>query len=164
MTTHKELVARSVRWLRTEHRCKLIFAEMVTAASTTPDAIGWSHDGFSRLVEVKISRSDFFSDRKKLASLAPDWAMGRRRWYFTPEGLVRPEEVPEGWGLAYAAGKKVKIALEAPERVLGSFAQAEETLLLLSAIRRLSLGSGFNEKTGRWERLEDRLTRQATPP
>jgi hypothetical protein len=162
VVTHDELVLKAVRWLKYVQKCKPIFAEMVTCAQTTPDAIGWNW-GESRLIEVKVSRSDFFRDRKKIAHRAPDMAMGRRRWYMTPTGLVRPEEVPEGWGLVTVDGANATVIVEAPERVLGSLAQTQEMRMLSSAIRRLTLGSNFKEATGRWETLVARLERQEKP-
>jgi hypothetical protein len=38
--THVELVARAARWLRTQG-CPIVFAELVTTAGESPDAIGW---------------------------------------------------------------------------------------------------------------------------
>lgn len=54
----------------------------------------------SAVFESKVSRSDFFADRKK-------WhrqCHGRHprtteEWYVTPVGLVRPDELPDRWGL-----------------------------------------------------------------
>lgn len=158
-TEHDKLVLKAVQWLRNNQKCKPIFAEMVTCAPTTPDAIGWWW-GQSRLIEVKVSRSDFFRDRKKIAHLFPDSAIGRRRWYMTPTGLVRPEEVPEGWGLVTVEGASATVIVEAPERVLGPLAQEQEMQMLSSAIRRLTLGSKFKESTGRWESYTSRIERE----
>lgn len=157
--SHDELVKRAVRWLRITQKCKPIFTEMVTAAGTTPDVIGWFY-GASRLIEVKTSRSDFFADRKKLAFQAPNWSMGRLRWYLTPENLVRPDEVPDGWGLIHVVGQSIRIIVEAPERLLTPQSQEQEILMLTSAIRRLTLGSHFSETTGRWESYVKRTERQ----
>lgn len=154
--THAELVERAARWLRNAQGCKPVFAEMVTAASTTPDAIGWSW-GVSRLVEVKVSRADFFADRKKIGARSPGSAMGRRRWYMVPAGLVVAADLPPDWGLVYVDGSRLAEVLPAPERDLGAIAHAHETLMLASAIRRLTLGSRFDEKSGRWETAAGRM-------
>lgn len=166
---HDKLVLRACRWLKARpdfsygclrvERCRPVFSEMVTSAGTSPDAIGWFL-GQSRLVEVKTSRSDFFAERKKLSSVLPDYAMGRKRWYLVPEGLLKPEELPPEWGLLYAVGRSIREIVPAPERLLSPQAQEQETLMLTSAISRLLLGSRFYEKTGRWETFLDREKRQ----
>lgn len=159
--THAELVERAAIWLRTKQKCFPVFAEMVTYAPSTPDAIGWA-SGWSRLVEVKVSRADFFADRKKPAHQRPEGGMGRRRWYMTPVGLVRPDEVPPGWGLVHVDGRKCAIVVEAPDRELGQWELVQEARILTSAIRRLQLGTKLNPKTGRWETLVGRWEREAS--
>lgn len=158
-TLHDKLVDRAARWLKYKEKCKPIFVEMATAAGSSPDVIGWFY-GASRLIEVKVSRSDFFKDRKKLAFIHPGYAMGRKRWYLTPEGLVRPEDLPEGWGLLHAEGTTIREVVEAPERFLEPTTQEQEALMLSSAIRRLLLGSKYSEASGRWESVADRLERE----
>lgn len=63
-----------------------------------PDVLGVNMYGESILVEVKVSRSDFLSDKKK------PWrqdgkGIGDKRVYLTPKGLLKPEEIPYGWQL-----------------------------------------------------------------
>jgi len=147
--THAPLVERAAAWLRSKQNCTIVFAEMVTYAPSTPDAIGWA-SGFSRLVEVKVSRGDFFRDRKKVAHRRPESGMGRRRWYMTPAGLVRAEEIPPGWGLVYVDGQKCVVVVEAPSRELEQLEHVHEARILASAIRRLTTGTKLNQKTGRW--------------
>lgn len=155
--THAELVERAARWLRTHHRCGTVFAEMVTASGECPDAIGWRMH-FSRVVEVKVSRGDFFADRQKLHAAHPDTGMGRQRWYLVPDGLVSVAEVPAWCGLAYATKRRIVIAKEAPDRAV--FDHGGEVQMLTSAVRRFTLGSAFDAGRGRFERLEDRLARE----
>jgi hypothetical protein len=69
-----------------------------------PDAIGFKSCGESFLVEAKVSRSDFLSDKKK------PWrehenACGHYRAYLTPKGLLSPSEIPYGWQLWEVHGK-----------------------------------------------------------
>jgi hypothetical protein len=86
-----------------------------------PDAIGWLRSGVSLLIECKASRGDFLSDAVKPSrrsgkagvpvSPAPNppkpeskpprktEGLGAYRFYLTPSGLLRPDELPEGWGL-----------------------------------------------------------------
>lgn len=50
-------------------------------------------------VEVKVSRSDFLSEVKR-PEKAEKIAQYCHRWYIaTPDGLVKPSELPKGWGL-----------------------------------------------------------------
>lgn len=149
MTTHAELVERAATWLRSKQDCTIVFTEMVTYAPATPDAIGWA-SGWSRLIEVKISRSDFFRDRFKSYHQRPESGMGRRRWYMTPAGLVRAEEVPPGWGLIHVNGQKCTVVVEAPDRELEQMEHVHEARILTSAIRRLTKGAKLHQKTGQW--------------
>lgn len=156
--THDELVQRAVRWLKRHHKCSIVYAEIVTGRPETPDAIGWRM-GFSRLVEVKVSRSDFFRDRRKTHASRPDRGMGGQRWYLVPVGLVTADEVPEWCGLAYAHARRIEIVKEAPERE--RWDARGEMQVLMSALRRMELGSQFDAKTGRWESLAAREEREA---
>lgn len=155
--THAELVQRAVRWLRSHHRCSIVYAEIVTGSAETPDAIGWRM-GFSRVVEVKVSRSDFLADRRKPHASAPDRGMGGQRWYLVPSGLVRADEVPDWCGLAYAHSRRIEVVREAPERE--RWDARREAQVLMSAVRRLELGSRYDATTGRWETYTERVERQ----
>lgn len=111
---HAGLVHRAVRWLRVFHKCGVVFGEMTAAVPYYPDALGWRLN-FSILVECKASRSDFFADRKKgIHGEGADSFPGEERWYLTPPGLVKPEEVPTGWYLAEAHGRAVKVVTHPP--------------------------------------------------
>lgn len=59
--SHAQLVTVAARWLG--RRCSVVLTELQTSGEA-PDAIGWSHRQ-STLVECKVSRSDFLSDRRK---------------------------------------------------------------------------------------------------
>lgn len=111
--THADLVTRAHRWLRGFHRCPVVFAEMTAAPGYFPDAIGW-HFGFSILVECKISRSDFFADRKKGILDNPDDFPGEERWYLTPPGLLKAADIPPGWHLAESDGRTVSVITHPP--------------------------------------------------
>lgn len=149
--THADVVARSVRWLRTYHGCEIALAEIVTAHPYYPDAIGWRvrHRGWSVLVEAKVSRSDFAADRKKPIHSSPDNYPGQERWYLTPPGLVSPSEVPPGWGLAECGKRTVRVVAQPDRCVVGPDQLYTELIpgrsradfgLLLAALRRHQLG------------------------
>ncbi|ARK13072.1 hypothetical protein A6C57_23535 [Fibrella sp. ES10-3-2-2] len=101
--SHKELVSVAYRWVLSRTFCGVAFKELYTSASNGeyPDVIGFGSWGNSVLIEVKISRSDFLADRKKLFRQHPDMGMGRYRFYCCPTGLLKPEDLPEKWGLIY---------------------------------------------------------------
>ena len=73
----------------------------------------------STIIEVKTSHADFLNDRKKYArSKEAETAknqLGNFRYYLCPEGVIKPEELPEGWGLLYWDGKKVSKVVPAPK-------------------------------------------------
>lgn len=55
--------------------------------------------GYSYLIETKISRSDFLADAKKPFRQDATQGVGDYRYYACPEGLIKPDELPEKWGL-----------------------------------------------------------------
>lgn len=138
--THSELVGIAKRWLRNTEKCSVVLSEMASSAGEEPDAIGWKNR-MSTLVECKCSRSDFFADVKKLARQSlPDtycFGMGCFRYYMIPEGLVKPEEVPRGWGLLEVLfDGRVRRTVESVKWWLPDMSLASELRLALSALRR----------------------------
>lgn len=144
---HKDLVDRAVRWLRSRHSCSVVFAEMTTAVSETPDVIGW-YRFTSHVVEVKVSRSDFHRDRDKIHVRA-GMSMGQFRWYLTPPGLLKVEDLPPKYGLAEVRGSRIRVVRDAEPRE--DRALNQEVQLLVSAVQRAHLGVQFDQKTARWE-------------
>ena len=71
-----------------------------------PDVLGIDNYGTSVLVEVKVSRSDFLADKKKLWRIDPNMGMGDYRVYLTPQKLLNPDEIPFGWMLWEIHGKR----------------------------------------------------------
>ena len=138
--SHIDLVARARKWLLGSMGCGVVLCEVIGGGLEQPDAIGWKNGGrHSILVEVKVSRSDFLSDKKKCHRRAGA-GMGQQRWYLTPPGLVRPDELPDGWGLA-EAGRVVKKIVKPPklERYDPDI-ERRETALMFSALRKVTLG------------------------
>jgi hypothetical protein len=105
----------------------------MTASREEPDAIGFKPGGYSCVIEVKVSRSDFNSDIKK-ASRRTLVGMGDLRYYLVPEGLVGVHEIPKGWGLLVWKGKGIYQALNAMPFLKDS---REELNLFVSCIRRV---------------------------
>lgn len=159
--THAELVARAVRWLRSRHRCGVVFVEFTTAARCSPDAIGW-HMGRTTLVECKRTRADFRADVRKPSHRA-GCIPGRWRWYLTPPALVRSEEVPDGWGLAEVHGRVVRIVVAAPLLPPNWMAMEDEARILVSACRRHQLGVPWHQDLARFATMAEQEQEQEEP-
>lgn len=140
--THSELVDVAAEWLKKSRYksgvclsgpCPVVVTELSTAAMEQPDALGW-HSGRTILIEVKVSRSDFFADAKKYFRVNPEFGVGQYRWFLCPEGLLQPEEMPKGWGLIWALDiGKVRVKKDPELQVCNRDAEA---LILLSVLRR----------------------------
>lgn len=96
--THTECVEAAAQYIG--KRCPVTLPEFFSWNAELPDVIGFNRDR-SLLVECKVSRSDFLSDKKKHFRIFPDQGMGDYRYYCCPKGMIKKEELPEGWGLLY---------------------------------------------------------------
>lgn len=108
--THAELVESAGRWLRKSQGCSVVLTELTAFIQTgeIPDVIGFG-GGSSVLVECKTSRADFHADDKKAFRRDPETGMGDYRFYMCEPGLLKPIDVPFGWGLLYAHDKEVTL-------------------------------------------------------
>lgn len=141
--SHPLLVQRAKRWLLNTIGCGFVLTELSSHAGEIPDAIGFKH-GYSYLVECKASRSDFLSDKRKLFRKYPEYGMGNYRYYLCLPDLIRPEELPNGWGLLYAHSQRVKVVLKAvkiPDPVIA----VNDRLILCSALRRIHIRGGLEQ-------------------
>jgi len=118
--SHQELVSLVGKMLAKSH--KFAVTEVQTYSTELPDGFGWQNgqvhwlDGkyvhkevgfiFTTLVEVKVSRADFLKDKKK--PHRQGLGMGNYRYYCCPDGMIKPEELPENWGLFYERNGKLK--------------------------------------------------------
>ncbi len=93
-----------------------------------PDAIGWKR-GWSILVECKVSRGDFLRDKHKVARQRV--GMGQSRYFMTPKGLLKPEELPPGWGLLEVCGRVVRCVAPARRAKPFDHERARQELYLL---------------------------------
>lgn len=109
---HAELSKIAVKWLYRPssgngHGCNIAMSECRSGyVGEIPDAIGFrlEHPGsVSVVVEVKVSRSDFLADRKKAHRIAG--GMGDYRYFMCPEGVIKVDELPVGWGLLWINGR-----------------------------------------------------------
>lgn len=108
--THAELCAVAVKWLKRAnsnngHGCHVAVSEVKSGwTGEIPDAIGFRQTGHgpsdgSVVVEVKVSRGDFLPDKKKPHRI--EGGLGNWRYFMCPEGMIQPDELPEGWGLLW---------------------------------------------------------------
>src|SRR5690554_3421860 len=149
--THQDLVLRAERWLK-QQGCGIVIRDGFKAATHSgeqPDAIGW-RDGLSIVIECKVSRSDFLADKKKPFRQFPEEGMGDWRFYMCPPGIITIDDLPEGWGLLYAEGRKTHNAHGVPgncgwwmDRPFEG-AKRYETQMMYSALRRLAAMGHFN--------------------
>ena len=132
--THTECVASAALYL--SKRCKVVLPEFFSHNSELPDVIGFNGGGlirngryeygeYSVLIECKISRSDFLSDKRKPFRIRPEKGMGDLRYYCCPKGMIRKDELPEHWGLLYIYSngqvRQVKSAYPQPKDMSSEF-------------------------------------------
>lgn len=121
---------------------KYVAVELNTYGIEQCDVWGWN--GYvTAVIEVKTSHNDFLNDRKKECRQDEyrDMQCGNYRWYLCPEGVIKPEEIPEGWGLLYW-NNGVRI-VSAPKYM--ECAYKGDMLIIYSILRREGLkGRIFN--------------------
>lgn len=138
--THLDLVEIAKRWLR--KRCNVVITEMTSGIQEQPDAIGWEYGGHSIVVECKTSRSDFLYDKNKTHNRF-DSAMGDKRFYLAPKGLIKPEELSEKYGLLECVDRKRNPKIIRQAQWNKGKSAYDEITLLLSAFRRIG---GLSER------------------
>lgn len=151
---HRALVEAAYRWVLKSGGCGVAFKELNTAACNReyPDVIGFAAWGYSVVVEVKTSRSDFHADRKKEFRKNPANGMGSHRFYCCPTGLLKESDLPEGWGLIYVNPKGRATCVKKSYK--GNMGRYKDTFdknivaehgLMYSALRRLHLRGLIDE-------------------
>lgn len=137
---HAVLVKAARQWLQV--RCKVVASECSGVTREVPDAIGWMANEVSVLIECKTSRQDFFSDRKKSFRRLSELGLGMVRYYLTPKGLVRANELPDKWGLleyipsGHRRGYFIRQIVESERRELKEFDSWGERRFLINAVYR----------------------------
>lgn len=130
--THEHLVTKAAEWLRKKGHT-VVTTELVSQRET-PDALGWK-GGVSTLIECKITRSDFLSDRKKWFRRWPEDGIGQYRYYLCPENMVNVNELLPGWGLLEINKKRITISKNSQR--FDAFNQNAESCILISLLRRI---------------------------
>jgi len=138
MMTHSQLVSKAVRWLRS-YRCGVVLSEQACVSGEMPDAIGWKRACHSVLVECKVTRADFLADRAKPFRIKPEQGVGCERFYLAPAGLIRCEELPEGWGLLECRANRIEVACPSAKDLRRAAGFRYEMNLLLASLRRVEV-------------------------
>lgn len=136
--THKALVRRVASWMKWTKNLPVVVSELSTRENEAPDVLGFHGPGGSMLVECKISRSDFLADKKKYFRKNEEHGMGDIRYFATPAGLLKVEDIPEGWGLLEVTTRHVREVVKPVPKVASKRA---EVSFLCSVLRRLEIST-----------------------
>jgi hypothetical protein len=136
---HRELCLLGGKWLR-KHKfnegpiCTYSVVELVTVQLENPDVFGWDYWQTS-LIEVKTSHADFKRDFKKKFKQEGYRGVGMYRYYLCPEGVIKPEELPERWGLLYEKDGEIT-SIKVPEQFPNEEVNGMGQVTILSSIMR----------------------------
>jgi len=138
------LTRAGVKYLLSRMDCVLVTTEARATGRhhEEPDIFGWGQDGETTiLIEVKVSRADFLADGTKPWRKRGVPALGRKRYYLAPAGMIEDHEVPDGWGiLDYSHSNKRITQRGWPRDFFGKErAGAAESALLVATVRRMGL-------------------------
>lgn len=99
LITHSELCEVAAEYARKTLRCGIVLIEH--KCMTTPEIVDVAgfRAGVMINIEVKVSRKDFLSDKKKPHRQDPKRGAGDYRLFCAPSGLIQPSDLPHGWGL-----------------------------------------------------------------
>ncbi|HEX7425233.1 MAG TPA: hypothetical protein VF311_15295 [Terriglobales bacterium] len=136
--THAKLVSMAVQWLR-RYRCGVVLSEQACVSGEMPDAIGWKKACHSVLVESKVSRADFLADRDKPFRQKPEIGVGCERYYLAPQGVIRTEELPAGWGQLEVCGREIERVKASANNLRSEIGFQNEMNLLLASLRRVEI-------------------------
>jgi len=121
------------------YRCGVVLSEQACVSGEMPDAIGWKKACHSVLVECKVSRADFLADRDKPFRQKSELGVGCERYYLAPDGLIRTEELPAGWGLLVVCGREIERVKASAKNLRSAVGFESEMNLLLASLRRVEI-------------------------
>jgi hypothetical protein len=136
--THERLVEMAEAWLR-RSRCGIVLSEQGCSSGEMPDAIGWKGKSHSIVIECKVSRADFLADSAKPWRRNPEIALGCERYFAAPKGMLKAEEMPDGWGLLEAQGREMKVVKKSRRKLRQPEGLMNEMNLLLASLRRVEV-------------------------
>lgn len=142
---HYRLCCEGAKWMRKQEwsTYHTVAVELCTVNVENPDV--WGTTGFkSMLIEVKTSRADFLKDKKKIFRTDDEeyrkYALGNKRYYLVPKGMVTIEELPTHWGLLEWDGSGISKIKEADEVTCENMG---EVAMLCSIMRREGVRKGI---------------------
>lgn len=135
--SHRELCIIASKYLKNKgiqpfHKCQYVVCELERVGES-PDAFGFGGNT-TQLIEVKVTRSDFLSDKNKFWRKDPLRGIGRYRSYLCPEGIILERDLPKYWGLLYLNDKGKIVEIKKPE--LQESNSQQELNLIISIMRR----------------------------
>jgi len=136
--THARLVEMAEAWLR-RSRCGIVLSEQGCSSGEMPDAIGWKGRNHSIVIECKISHADFLADAGKPWRRNAEIALGCERYFAAPMGILKIEEMPEGWGLLESQGRELKVTKKSGRKLRRPEGLMNEMNLLLASLRRVEV-------------------------
>jgi hypothetical protein len=81
----------------------------------------WPSNRFLKVAyEIKVSRADFAKELANPRKREDAEALADECWFATPVGMVRPDEVPEGWGLIEMVANGLRVKKRARQRKIES--------------------------------------------
>ena len=104
-----------------------------------PDAIGWKRACHSVVVECKVSRADFLADREKPFRQKSHLGMGCERLYLASAGMIRRQELPDGWGLLEYGKRCIQTVVASAKNLRSATGFRHEMNLLLASLRRVEV-------------------------
>lgn len=131
--THTQLVESAAAWLSKQRKCSVVITELAALGTEVPDAIGW-RGTHSTLVECKTSRADFLADSDKHWRRYPEHGIGKNRYFLTIPGIIRADDLLNGWGLLELTATSVR---KVSESKLFECSSRNELSVLLSALKRI---------------------------
>lgn len=135
--THRELCELGAKYMYRNgtilfNKPKYVVCELERIGEC-PDVFGFGF-AYTQLLEIKVSRSDFLSDKKKEWRINPEIGLGQYRSYLCPENLIKENELPYNWGLFYLNENGKISMIKKPERQISC--SIAEVNLAASIMRR----------------------------
>lgn len=157
MAMHAELVTVAAKWLK--RRCVIVLTER--GSVEIPDAIGWTGQGQSIVVECKVSLRDFEADWDKPFRHG-SLGMGQTRWFLSPLGVLSDRRYPNfyPWGFLAWDGQRCHVRQKA--NVIDANLNAERRLLLNELRAFHAQGLTYKKGKERWTLPPQTIT--APPP
>jgi len=144
---HADLVKMAKKWLWKEHIVVVTEMSIAYGEGEIPEAIGWDYCGWATLIECKATRADFLGDKKKACRKRDENSTGNKKYYLAPEGIIKPDEVPSGWGLLECLDKRQRPKITRYPLKTEKINHGREILLLISCLRRIGgLRDGISVK------------------